>query len=532
MAAAALASERGHWVAGADVAARIRWAAGLVSERSAPGVTYPFVGASLDSGPSAAEAAEVIYSLVGTSLATQESVPAAFAVLSAVPEDPWEACLLAASLGGDTDTIAAMAGAIGGAVHGLSAFPPHAVEIIDAQGLGLADLADSLLAAARREYPERRQVARDRPAPSRCSRARPSSTWSCGSPRCPRAAANCLATSAEITAGGGFNVMAAAARQGLPVLYAGGHGTGPWGDVVRAALAAEGIGLLRPPDPDRDTGFDVALVEPDAERTFVTHLGAEAVRGPQAWTAVRAQPGDAVYVSGYGLVPPESGPALGAWAASLPSGVLLFVDPGPLVAQIPAAVLDPVLARCDWLSCNHREASLLAGAGLARRPSVGDPRGAQAGPAATVAARRLLARGTAANIMVRAGAAGCYIAPLASADAIHVRAPQVTAVDTTGAGDAHSGAFLAALADGLPPLGAAARANAAAAFAVTRPGPATVADPGPAGRLARRLTGGPSARARYDPGCRRRRFHFVTRPASLGTGPLDGKRKGDQSCSS
>ena len=51
----------------------------------------------------------MIYSLVGTSLATQESVPAAFAVLSAVPGDPWQACLLAASLGGDCDTIAAMA---------------------------------------------------------------------------------------------------------------------------------------------------------------------------------------------------------------------------------------------------------------------------------------------------------------------------------------------------------------------------------------------------------------------------------------
>ena len=131
VAAAALGSERGHWVAGADVAARIRWAAGLVAGRPAT------------------EAAEVIYSLVGTSLATQESVPAAFAVLSAFPEDPWEACLLAASLGGDTDTIAAMAGAIGGACHGLSAFPPDAIEVIDAQGLALADLADSLLALRR-----------------------------------------------------------------------------------------------------------------------------------------------------------------------------------------------------------------------------------------------------------------------------------------------------------------------------------------------------------------------------------------------
>lgn len=281
-------------------------------------------------------------------------------------------------------------------------------------------------------------------------------------PALPRRGGDLLATSAEITAGGGFNVMAAAARQGLPVRYAGGHGTGQWGDVIRAALAAEDIGMLRPPDQDRDTGFDVALVEPDAERTFVTHLGAEAVRGPRAWDAVRTEPGDAVYVSGYGLLPPESGPVLGDWAASLPSGVLLFMDPGPLVAQIPAAVLGPVLARCDWLSCNHREAALLSGANPA------EPAG---GPAA--AARRLLARGAAANILVRAGAAGCYVALLGSSDVVHVRAPSVTAVDTTGAGDAHSGAFLAALADGLSPLGAAARANAAAAFAVARHGPAT-----------------------------------------------------------
>jgi ADP-ribosylglycohydrolase len=125
--AALMGAERGHWVAGADVAARIRWATGLVA------------------GLPVEEAAEVIYSLVGTSLATQESVPAAFAVLSAVPGDPWQACLLAASLGGDCDTIAAMAGAIGGAVHGLAAFPLAAVEVIDTQGFALADLADSLL---------------------------------------------------------------------------------------------------------------------------------------------------------------------------------------------------------------------------------------------------------------------------------------------------------------------------------------------------------------------------------------------------
>jgi ADP-ribosylglycohydrolase len=126
--AARLAAGRGRWVAGADVAARIEWAVSLVS--------------GLD--PEAA--AEQIYTLVGTGLATQESVPAAFAVLAAVPGDPWRACLLAASLGGDTDTIAAMAGAVAGACHGAGTFPPEAIAVIDAQGLGLAALADDLLA--------------------------------------------------------------------------------------------------------------------------------------------------------------------------------------------------------------------------------------------------------------------------------------------------------------------------------------------------------------------------------------------------
>jgi ADP-ribosylglycohydrolase len=106
--AARAAAGRGHWVAAADVGARITWAAGLTAGRD--------LGA----------AGTVIYELVGTSLATQESVPAAFAVLAAGPDDPWLACRLAASLGGDCDTIAAMAGAVAGACHGAAAFPAQA----------------------------------------------------------------------------------------------------------------------------------------------------------------------------------------------------------------------------------------------------------------------------------------------------------------------------------------------------------------------------------------------------------------------
>jgi ADP-ribosylglycohydrolase len=128
-AAAASAAERGHWVAGADVASRITWAAGLAG------------------GLTPAQAMDVVYRLVGTSLATQESVPAAFAMAAASPRDPWLACRMAASVGGDCDTIAAMTGAICGACHGVGAFPASARSTVArVNDLGLEGLAAGLLA--------------------------------------------------------------------------------------------------------------------------------------------------------------------------------------------------------------------------------------------------------------------------------------------------------------------------------------------------------------------------------------------------
>ena len=128
IAAARRAAARGRWVAGADVAARIEWATALVAGQ----------------GPD--EAMDLIYRLVGTGLATQESVPAAFAALAATPDDPWLTARFAASLGGDCDTIAAMAGAVAGACHGAAAFPAEAIAVIDRHHLDLPALAAALLA--------------------------------------------------------------------------------------------------------------------------------------------------------------------------------------------------------------------------------------------------------------------------------------------------------------------------------------------------------------------------------------------------
>jgi len=56
---------------------------------------------------------------------------------------------------------------------------------------------------------------------------------------------------------------------------------------------------------------------------------------------------------------------------------------------------------------------------------------------------------------------------------VSVPAPEVTPVDTTGAGDTHTGVLLAALASGCELVEALTLANRAAAVSVTRIGPAT-----------------------------------------------------------
>jgi sugar/nucleoside kinase (ribokinase family) len=271
-------------------------------------------------------------------------------------------------------------------------------------------------------------------------------------PALPERGGDVLATGAGTAPGGSFNTMLAATRQGLPTAYAGAHGTGPFGDRIRAALRENGIEVLLEPSPDRDSGYDVALIDAGGERTFVTVFGAEGALTAGAVAGIRLGDADLVHVSGYGMLAETNARALAPWVAALPAAHLVLVDPGPLVADIPAEVLATLLARADWLSCNEREARLLSG---------------EDDPAA--AALALLRR--ARNVIVRTGPQGCLLAREGRVEPVPGFA--VTAVDTNGAGDAHAGAFLAALAAGIPPLEAARRANACAALAVTRSGPAT-----------------------------------------------------------
>jgi sugar/nucleoside kinase (ribokinase family) len=272
-------------------------------------------------------------------------------------------------------------------------------------------------------------------------------------PDWPERGGDVLASATQVTAGGGFNVLAAAVARGLPACYAGAYGTGPFASLALAALADSGIEVLQAAKPGLDTGFVVTVVDAAGERTFLTSRGAEATMTPGDLRGVVAGPDDAVYLSGYGLVHPSNARAILGWLDRLGGRSVVFLDPGPLAGEVPGDVLDRVLRRTDWLTCNAREAARLTGRG--------DP-----AAAATALARRV--RG----VLVRTGADGCLLAGT-GAGPVHVPGFAVTAIDTNGAGDTHTGTFIAALARGADVRSAARIANAAAAFSVTRRGPAT-----------------------------------------------------------
>ncbi len=126
--AAEAGARHGHWVPGGEISPRIRWARQWVR------------------GMDAATLADAIAEVIGTSVAAQESVVAAIALAECLGDSPMDALTLAAGIGGDTDTVAAMCGAILGAQYGVEGLPAELVDTVRrVNGLDLEALVDDLL---------------------------------------------------------------------------------------------------------------------------------------------------------------------------------------------------------------------------------------------------------------------------------------------------------------------------------------------------------------------------------------------------
>lgn len=289
----------------------------------------------------------------------------------------------------------------------------------------------------------------------------------------PEAGGDVFAQDAGTHVGGGFNLMAAAARQGARVEYAGSLGEGAFSDLARDALAREGI-VHTGPVVEGDLGYCVALTDADAERTFISTRGAEARDPLDAFDGLELTGDDVVCVSGYSLAHDANTAALARLVESIRRArpgerpTVLF-DVAPVVDAVSLERLEMVGAVDPIWSVNEREAGILA-----RRLGLGDATvgfgdamaSARAEELCTVLAPRL------GTVIVRAGRLGCWWCAGAS-EARRAPTIAVDPVDSNGAGDAHTGVLAALLAQGKELGGALRRANAAGAVTVTRIGPAT-----------------------------------------------------------
>ncbi|MFE3789626.1 carbohydrate kinase family protein [Streptomyces goshikiensis] len=256
--------------------------------------------------------------------------------------------------------------------------------------------------------------------------------------------------------GAGANAACWAARAGAPevrLLARVGQESARWHE---RALVDAGVRPRLVIDPAEPTGTVVALVGKDTERTFLTDSGAALRLTPDDWAPALLDGAAHLHLSGYLFFADSSRElALVALRAATARGVPVSVDPasaGFLLTLGPRRFLDAV-AGAGVLLPNEDEARLLAGL----------PERSGAARAAVELSRRV------PLVVVTRGAAGALVAE-AGRIVAEVAAQAVEAVDSTGAGDAFTGGFLAARLAGADPAEAARAGCRTAAVAVTRLG--------------------------------------------------------------
>ncbi len=244
--------------------------------------------------------------------------------------------------------------------------------------------------------------------------------------------------------GKGANQAVAASRTGVPVALWTAIGRDANGDWIRNALAGE-IDTVRLTVFDLPTDRSTVAVDATGENIILSGVSCALAFDPLAQTdlADAIQPGD-VFVMQGNL---EDASTAACLSAARKRGLTTIFNASPLASGV-----QPVLDTVDFVIVNEGEAQAISGA----RP-----------PEEAAARIRDLGAG---GVVVTLGARGCLLLGSGNTEPVHIPAPKVAVVDTSGAGDVLCGVFAGCLGRGLTPEGALRIAVAASALAVTRAG--------------------------------------------------------------
>ncbi len=263
----------------------------------------------------------------------------------------------------------------------------------------------------------------------------------------PRPGETILGGQFSMASGGkGANQAVASARAGGNVTFLARVGTDMFGRQAIEGFRADGIDVQHViQDEEAPSGVALIFVAADGENSIGVASGANARLMPedveQASPLIAAA--DVLVMQ---LETPLETIELAATIATQ-NGVTVILNPAP--AQ---PLSDAVLQNVSILTPNESEAELLTGV------AVTDAKGA------AEAAKALHAKGV-GIVIVTLGARGAYV----SSDQFTgvVPAFQVSAIDTTAAGDVFNGALAVALSEDQPLADAVRFASAAAALSVT-----------------------------------------------------------------
>jgi ribokinase len=244
--------------------------------------------------------------------------------------------------------------------------------------------------------------------------------------------------------GKGANQAVAAARTGVPVTLWTATGRDANGAWIRHMLAGE-INTACLTDFDLPTDRSAVVVDARGENIIISGVACALAFDPLRQTSMldEVEPEDVLVMQG-NLPGPVTDACL---RAARGKGLTTVLNASPLVSGVRLA-----LEAVDVVVVNEGEARAISGLSV---------------PAD--AAAKILQFG-ARSVVVTLGSRGCLFLAGAGALPIHIEAPRVEAVDTSGAGDVLCGIFSGCLAKGMHPQSALRIAVEAAAVAVTREG--------------------------------------------------------------